>query len=630
MDGTDRDVLLQPFVHRLRTSLRLPTLVLADDDGDVCAAGAQGAYLGDRRMLSRFELRVQSRRPEVVDVVEHTNGDLHITAIVRDGSEPNPDPVLLLVRTRRLRTTGFDEHWELTNRGVQARDVVCDLRCGSDFMDMTSVKVGHPPGPVVQPNAHRSGLRSTHGGATTVVSCAPAPDRIDPFEGSLSIDCTLAPQQTVAIDVAVTFSHDDDGAFRPSGVEKSNLGEAPAPTGDQHLDRWLDRSFADLGNMLLADPLAPDDRFAAAGAPWYTTLFGRDSLWTARMMLPFSVELAQGTLRALARRQGTRRDVESDEQPGRILHEIRAERLVTPEISLPVIYYGTIDATPLWITLLGEAYEQGLPDAPLRELAPALRAAAGWLTTAADGDGDGLVEYVTDAPRGLANHGWKDSGDSVSWRSGELAKGPIALCEVQGYAYEAAVYAARMLDVLGVDGAAELDVFASRLRDRFHEQFWLEDANGAYVATALDADKRAVDTVTSNQGHLLGTGLLDRSEEEVIVERLMRELDCGAGLRTLAAGSGRYNEVSYHNGSVWPHDTAIVIRGMLKAGFSDAARTLAVGLVRAAAHFDGRLPELFSVIDGAHIVPYPASCRPQAWTAASAVVVAQALHPRTT
>ena len=377
---------------------------------------------------------------------------------------------------------------------------------------------------------------------------------------------------------------------------------------------------------------SPGDQFFAAGAPWFFTLFGRDSLWAARMLLPLGPDVARGTLRVLAAVQGRSAVAETAEQPGKIMHELRrATTAHGDELVLPPLYYGTVDATPLWICLLADAHEAGLPDHDVAPLLPYLEAALAWMRDSGDSDGDGLLEYVDASGRGLSNQGWKDSGDSVQWRDGTLAAGPIALCEVQAYAYEAACRGAGLLDAFGMTGGDEWRAWAARLASRFRETFWIDDPEGGYPAIALDAGKRPVDTVTSNIGHLLGTGLLSPDEARLIAARLVApELDSGFGLRTMSTDSAGYWPLSYHGGSVWTHDTAIAIMGLSREGFADEAATLTEGLLRAAVAFDYRMPELHSG-DAASSFPtpppYPAACRPQAWSAAAAIAVWNATRP---
>ena len=365
--------------------------------------------------------------------------------------------------------------------------------------------------------------------------------------------------------------------------------------------------------MAASGPASSGDVFLAAGAPWYFTLFGRDSIWAARLLLPFGWQLAAGTLRALAAFQGRRIDQETAEAPGKIPHELRREGS---------LYYGTIDATPLWICLLHDAWRWGMPGSQVRSLLPALRAALDWMRHYGDSDGDGLLEYIDQSGHGLSNQGWKDSGDAIRFADGRIAKPPVALCEVQGYAYEAAMGGAELLAAFGSPDADGWRDWAAGLAGVFRESFWLADG---FPALALDADKQPVDSLTSNIGHLLGTGLLTRDEEALVAGRLSgQDMDSGFGLRTMSVRDGGYNPLSYHCGSVWSHDTAIVIRGLFRSGHPDVAAGLADGLLAAAAAFGWRLPELFSGDDRGP-VPYPAACRPQAWSAAAAGALAQAL-----
>ena len=380
--------------------------------------------------------------------------------------------------------------------------------------------------------------------------------------------------------------------------------------------------------MRLVEPGHPEDTFLGAGVPWFLTLFGRDSLWAARMLLPFGTDLARGTLRVLARRQGRRLDSASGEAPGKIMHELRYESLfgLTAEAA-PVVYYGTIDATLLWIDLLHEAWRWGLPEAEVAALLPHLQAALGWLADHADPDGDGFLEYIDDS-RGLANQGWKDSVDAVRFRDGQRARPPIALCEVQGYAYQAAIAGAELLDAFGLPDGDRWREYAAALAQRFRERFWVDGPDGPYPALALDGDKRPVDALASNIGHLLGTGLLSAEESALVARHLASPAMAGGyGLRTMAADSGGYNPLSYHCGSIWPHDTAIAIARLARAGHGAAAAVLADGLLSAAETFGYQLPELYGGDDRTvwgRPVPYPAACHPQAWSAAASVAILQA------
>ena len=423
----------------------------------------------------------------------------------------------------------------------------------------------------------------------------------------------------------------DDLAAPMLGTTAPAVPTPVLTTSDQRLQRLADRAFSDLNSLRIADRSRPRDVFLAAGAPWFYTMFGRDSLIAARMLLPVDHSLAVGTLRALAARQGTKVDVEAAEQPGKILHEVRRTDLVhdSEGFHLPPLYYGTIDATPLWVTLLHDTWRAGLPDADVEPLIGSLEAALTWLGEYGDSDGDGFLEYLDSSGHGLANQGWKDSGDSIRWHDGTIAEGPIALCEVQAYAYQAAVNGAALLDAFGRVGGDGWRTWAAGLKERFRAAFWCEDEQGRYPALALDAKKRPVDGVSSNIGHLLGTGILDADEQRVVVERLLDPtMFSGYGIRTLSTTNGAYWPLRYHAGSVWSHDTGLIIDGMLRDGFTDEAARVAEGLLTAAEGFDYRLPELFGGQPADEVwppVPYPASCRPQAWAATSVVPVARAL-----
>ena len=391
---------------------------------------------------------------------------------------------------------------------------------------------------------------------------------------------------------------------------------------DRRVQFLTARGLADLQGLLMQDGA---DLFAAAGSPWFFTLFGRDSLWTARLLLPFGTDLAMGTLRALARRQGRADVPATEEQPGKILHEVRRDGLDVGDLVLPPVYFGTVDATPLWVLLLVEAWRWGADPAEVEALVPAAEAALGWLRSQVTDDPTGFIRYLDHSGQGLANQGWKDSGDSVQWADGRLADAPIALSEVQAYAYEAAIGGAALLDAFARPGAESLRQWAAELRTRFRAYFWVRDEQGRYPAIALDQDGRAVDGVASNMGHLLGTGLLDPDEAAVIAARLgAPDLDSGYGLRTLTTNSPRFSPLSYHGGAVWPHDTAIAARGLLLEGQDDVAAALLTGLLAGAGAFDNRLPELYAGVqsDQSAPLPYPASCRPQAWSAAAGTCVA--------
>jgi glycogen debranching enzyme len=397
-------------------------------------------------------------------------------------------------------------------------------------------------------------------------------------------------------------------------------------SGWDDLDHLYRRSLDDLTALLMEDPDGRGDLVVAAGLPWFMTLFGRDAILTALMAVPFDREVPAGVLRTLARHQGTVRDERSEEAPGKILHEIRAGRVALRGGTAR--YYGTVDATPLFVTLVAEARRWGLPPEEVAALLPNVRRALGWMRTDGDPDGDGYLEYPGRTDRGLRNQGWKDSWDAIRFADGRLAEGPIALAEVQGYKHRALLDAAELLERSGEEAeAAAARREAGELAERFRRDFWLEEVG--FPALALDGEKRPVDAVASNAGHLLWTGILAPEQEAAVARRIASpELSSGWGLRTLSASSGGYNPVSYHVGSVWPHDTAIAVAGLARAGFREEALALARGLIDASAHFSYRLPELFAGFSRARFgfpVRYPTASSPQAWAAASVLLLLRAL-----
>ncbi|MFE9097818.1 glycogen debranching N-terminal domain-containing protein [Streptomyces sp. NPDC007264] len=611
----------QPLIHGALVSLKAPALVLSPSDGQI-RRGAEGFYESDTRLISRLVLTVDGREPEPVAAHPRDAGRTRFLGIHRDGADPTPDPTVVV---ERLRTAGPEcERITVTNHGRRRIGLALRLEAACDLSDMSEVKAGSPR-EALPAELRGPGLIWESAGRRAVTLVAgPEPHRVEPGRApALSWDIELAPAQSWTTNLTLEVSSPTAGA-RPAAVAAPPPGPPPwsspeVTCADPRLSRLLDRGLDDLSAMLLADPEDRSDRFLAAGAPWYLTLFGRDSLWAARMMLPLGTELAAGTLRTLARRQGAAHDPATEEQPGKILHELRRDA----SSRLPPLYYGTVDATPLFVTLLAEAWRWGMPEPQVAALLPAAERALGWLRDHADADGDGFVEYRKHRSTGLTNQGWKDSEDAVQSAAARLAEPPIALAEVQGYAYEAALAGADLLAAFGRPGAEEWREWARALARRFRSAFWVEDAQGPFVAIALDGGKRPVAGVASNMGHLLGTGILDRAECEIVARRLgLPDLDCGWGLRTMSAGARGFNPLGYHTGSVWAHDTAIAVAGLAQTGHHRVAASLLDGLLDAASAFDHRLPELHAGEQrrpGSLPTPYPAACRPQAWAAAAGV-----------
>lgn len=409
-----------------------------------------------------------------------------------------------------------------------------------------------------------------------------------------------------------------------ASYERWNDGVAKVETDFLPLKRLVERGLNDM-RVLLTD--VGHGAFPVAGLPWFGVPFGRDSLIAALQTLPFNADIARGTLLTMAHYQGSKLDPWRDEQPGKIMHEIRfGELAATGQIPFTP-YYGTVDATPLFLILLTE-YVKWTGDVELvhtleREIENALI----WIDSYGDRDGDLFVEYHQESSKGIANQGWKDSGDSVVHRDGEYAKTPIALAEVQGYVYQAKTGLADIFDHMNRgEEARSLRRQAEALRQRFDEAFWMDDVR--YYAIALDDRKEQVGTITSNPGHVLFSGMLNEKRAKAVTDMLVSpKMFSGYGIRTMAEGEAGYNPMSYHDGSVWPHDNSLSILGMSKSGYQQQANQVIEGLVAAAAHFEyDRLPELFCGYgSGGKVVKYPVACSPQAWAAGTPLVFIQSL-----
>ncbi|MFG2409092.1 glycogen debranching N-terminal domain-containing protein [Streptomyces brevispora] len=619
---------LQPFLHESCVTLYAPSFAISHEDGQI-DGGADGFYHGDSRALARLTVAADGHAIAPVRGSFEGADRAAFRGVLRGLGEETPDPAVTLHRRRRVTPGRLEETLEVANAGRQHVRVRLIVTAATDLAPMERVKSGHAQNPV---SAHvtESGLGWSGGAFSVRLTSSPRPAAVDPAAGRLAYDIELAPGSSWNAQLHCDAAHEDGDQFPAPPADSLPWRTPVLRSADRRFDHWLSQSAADLDRLRLTDPENPADQFLAAGAPWFLTLFGRDSLWAARMLLPLGTELAAGTLRTLARRQGTKSDQDTEEQPGKILHEVRrATQNFDENFSLPPSYYGTVDATPLWITLLHDSWRWGLAPEQVEQLLPHAESALAWMRDHGDADGDGFLKYIDHTGRGLANQGWKDSGDSIRYRDGRFAASPIALCEVQAYAYEAARGGADLLRAFGRPGADRWEEWAERLRDRFRSHFWVEDEHGPYPAVALDRDKKPVDSVTSGFGQLLGTGLLNHEESALLAARLSApDLDSGHGLRTLSSDSVAYNPYGYHIGSIWPHDTAIAVHGLVRAGFPEAAASLSAGLLTASSAFDARLPELFAghgASTDARPSPYPASCRPQAWAAASSVMVLQSV-----
>ncbi|MFG2583091.1 glycogen debranching N-terminal domain-containing protein [Streptomyces malaysiensis] len=624
----------QSSLHELVTLLWAPSVCLSSGDGQIRAEGLDGFYTNDYRALSGLEVEVADAVVEPVGCRLQGPASAVFTSRVRLDGDEGADPSVVMHRYRSVGQDGLEERLELVNYGAAPVRATVRARARTDLAPVHVVRGGRQA-PHVDPRPVAGGACWAGAVQEVLLTAEPVPARMTSEDADvvLSFTVDLAPEQPSGVTLRATARNND-----PETAQRTFLSVAPRnppvlahrTTGaeeprDPQRRKLLQASLRDLQRMLLADPLEPADSFLAAGSPWYFTLFGRDALWSASLLLPGARRLALGTLRTLQRRQGERHDAVAEEEPGKILHEVRRETLRLNDMVIPPLYFGTIDATMLWVRLLHSTWQAGVDEAEIEALLPSLLAALEWITAHGDSDADGFIEYRSSTRGGLANQGWKDTPDAVRWADGRRVASPLALCEVQGYAYAAATEGATLLDAFGLPGADRWRDWAARLQQRFRATFWIEDATGVYPAIALDADKRPVDGAASNMAHLLGTGLLNSREADLVARRLARpDLDCGYGLRTLSSTSRAFNPHSYHCGSVWPHDTAIAVLGLAAEGHHAVAHSLAEGVVTAAEEFAFRLPELYagtSAHDGEPVLAYPNACRPQAWASAGAVAM---------
>ncbi|HEX2729373.1 MAG TPA: glycogen debranching N-terminal domain-containing protein, partial [Rubrobacteraceae bacterium] len=527
----------------------------------------------------------------------------------------------LRITRRRLLGGGVFEEILFSNESGVAVETVVSVECAADFEDIYAVRgYAHASRRGELEEAVEDGcLRYAYrrGGFSRGTMVRISGVEADYGPGVVSFDLRLGSGETKRVAVSVTL---EEGGEEVRSEERASLYDrAPGlETGWTVLRRSWERSVEDLSSLTFD---AGDGLLVpAAGAPWYMALFGRDSLITAYGAMILSPEPAKNVLRALARHQAKERDDFTDAEPGKIAHELRRGELAFFGEVPQTPYYGTADATPLFLILLDEVHRWTADANFVWEMEPAARRALAWILEHSD-KVNGYVAYHTRSTAGLKNQSWKDSEDSMLFSDGTRAEGPIAPVEVQGYVYDALCRTAGLAESVWGDPelAAKLRKRAASLKERFNRDFWMEDRG--YYALALDGEGRWVDSITSNPGHLLWSGVLPVERARVVADRLTSNAMFGGwGIRTMAAGEGGYDPDSYHNGSVWPHDNAVIAHGLRRYGFAREAERITAALLDAAPRFDCRLPELFagySREEAPEPVQYPTSCSPQAWTAAT-------------
>ncbi|MGO8893544.1 MAG: glycogen debranching N-terminal domain-containing protein [Streptosporangiaceae bacterium] len=616
------------------------TFVVSDKRGDIEASATDptGLFSFDTRFLSKWVLTVNGQRLNSL-----STDDLHYFEarffLVPATGTVYVDAKLSVIRVRAVGD-GFHEELSILNHDDKLAELAVRIDAHSDFADLFEVKDALKKKGTYRNRIERGRLvlgyeRETYERATLISATKPA--EID--ENGLTFKVRIEPHGQWTTELQVVTDMGALGAALPEirggpsmarGLEKW-VGKAPQLESSlESLKTTYQRSIVDLAALRFSPALAAGDTLPAAGLPWFMTMFGRDSIFTSLQALPFTPELAATTLRVLGTWQGSRVDDFRDEDPGRILHEMRYGEMTAFEERPHSPYYGNADATPLYVVLMDE-YERWTGDSKLvRDFEPQARAALNWIGEYADLQGNGYVSYKRrNEETGLENQCWKDSWDSISYHDGTLPGFPRATCELQGYAYDAKVRGARLARRFWRDAefADKLEKDAADLKLRFNRDFWIEDRG--YFAIALDADGRQVDSLTSNIGHLLWSGIVEKSKARTIVRHLMSApLFSGWGVRTLAEGEGRYNPIGYHVGTVWPFDNSFIAWGLRKYGFKKEAARVADGILGAAQFFDGCLPEAFGGYPRQmtkYPVQYPTACSPQAWSTGAPLLLLRAV-----
>jgi glycogen debranching enzyme len=611
------------------------TFVVSDSAGDMEASltDPTGLFSYDTRFLSKWVLTLNGEKLNPLSTDDLQYFETRFFLVPGTGTV-YVDAKLSVIR-RRAVGDGFHEELTILNHDEEAVDITVRVDAASDFADLFEVKDALKKKGKYSARADKSSLhlgyeRDTYRRETGISASAPA--TYD--DNGLTLLAHIEPHGEWTTDLDVVTALGPAGAYTRPKYERG--GRNARPNMERSLEKWIEdaprlecdwdplkntyrRSLVDLAALRFAPPVMGGRSLPAAGLPWFMTMFGRDSIFTSLQALPFTPELAATTLLALGAWQGSRVDDFRDEDPGRILHELRYGEMTAFEERPHSPYYGNADATPLFVVLLDE-YERWTGDKKLvRDLEPNARAALNWIDEYADLMDNGYISYERrNEDTGLENQCWKDSWDSISYRDGTIPGFPRATCELQGYAYDAKMRGARLARVVWKDPAyaEQLEKEAADLKRRFNRDFWVED--GEYFALALDAEGKQVDSLSSNNGHLLWSGIVDKAKAKAVAKNLMGpRLFSGWGVRTLAEGEGRYNPIGYHVGTIWPFDNSFIAWGLRNYGFKDEAAQIAAGILDAAECFQGRLPEAFGGYGRSvtkYPVQYPTACSPQAWS----------------
>jgi glycogen debranching enzyme len=635
-----------PSDYRTRVLKYGETFAVFNRYGDIepLGLGEHGIFYQGTRHVSELVLSLWDTRPLLMSsTVKSDNlvfiADLSNVDVAENQQVTIPRGTLHIVRSRFLWQGVAYEELKMFNYGLSVLEIPFRIAIGADFADIFEVRGTRREarGRRLDDELTKSSILMRYEGLDhierqTRIGSDPAPEQITSSE--LSFETSIPPGKSALFHFLVACNpdqkHHSVGYARAMAGAETELKAVSAnsceiSSSNDRLTRWIKRSMADVEMMTLGNP---ETNYPYAGVPWFSTVFGRDGIVTALEMLWLAPWIAKGVLQYLASTQATEVDMEAEAQPGKILHETRrGEMADLGEVPFGR-YYGSIDSTPLFLMLAG-AYCDSTGDRELlKHLLPHVDLALEWIDRYGDVDGDGFVEYQRHGDKGLVQQGWKDSNDSVFHADGQIAKPPIALCEVQGYVYAAKLAGARIFSALGDEHRSKaLESAAVDLQHRFEESFWCDDLST--YALALDGEKRPCRVRTSNPGHCLYTGIADKKRALLVAHTLVSpDLFCGWGVRTVGCDEARYNPLSYHNGSVWPHDNALIAAGMARYGRREFAGRILMGLLDLSSSVElHRLPELICGVDrrpGQGPTLYPVACSPQAWAAGAVFLLLQA------
>jgi glycogen debranching enzyme len=634
--------------RRTRALKHGDTFAVFDHRGDIGGepGNPEGLYHRDTRMLSQLQLLLEEERPLLLSSMTQDDNavftaDLSNPDLLEDGKIALRRENIHLNRMKFVWNGGCYERLVVRNFSERSLGLRLTYRFASDFADLFEVRGEHRRAR----GQSCAALESDHGVSlryegldeierVTEIAFYPTPKTLSTARADFEI--SLRPRATRRIFVRIGFTAEAQGEwtgrvfYRRMRAARRALNESSAraasvESSNSVYNEIVRRSVSDL-YMLITD--TPQGPYPYAGIPWFSTPFGRDGIITALMTLWLDPSIARGVLGFLAATQATEIEPERDAEPGKILHEMRHGEMANLREVPFGRYYGSIDSTPLFLLLLGEYFRRTGDLETVRSLWPNAEAALAWIDRYGDRDGDGFVEYHRQTKEGLANQGWKDSFDAIFHRDGRLAEGPIALCEVQAYVYGAKRHAAVLAEALGhSERGAALAAQAELLRERFESQFWCEDLST--YALALDGAKQPCRVISSNAGQVLFTGIASAERAQRVADTLMSPAAFGGwGIRTVGSSESRYNPMSYHNGSIWPHDNGLIAMGFARYGLQKAAGRVFGALFDAAAYMDlRRLPELFCGFPRRERnapTQYPVACSPQAWASATPLCLLQA------